>query len=143
MAINRQPIFTAIPILISLGILPTQNQNNTYNTSNVTNIYTDNSTYGSMITKITINTNGKIGETPPSQRIDLYVYDVIGDKHNCLTSKYITADVAITQETPIPSAIFEFTEGLILPPGGQIALSSTVPSQVSIIIEGGTYDQPS
>jgi hypothetical protein len=142
MALNKQPIFTATPILVSLGLTPTQNEHNTYNTDNVTNIYTDNSTYGSMITKITVNTNGKIGITPPSQRIDLYVYDSITGKHNCLTSKYIEAGNVITQETPIPSSIFEFTEGLILPPGGRLALSSTAPSEVSIIIEGGTYDEP-
>lgn len=140
--LNKQPIFTATPILVSLAISPTQNIDNTYNTTSVSTIYTDSSVYGSMVTKITINANGKIGETPPSQRIDLYVYDSISSKHNCLTSKYMTADTEITRETPIPSVVFEFTDGLVLPPSMQLALSSTTPSEVSIIIEGGTYDQP-
>ena len=140
--LNKQPIFTATPILVSLAISPTQNIDNTYNTTSVSTIYTDSSVYGSMVTKITINANGKIGETPPSQRIDLYVYDSTAGKFNCLTSEYMIADIPIGPDTTIPAVRFTFTEGLIVPPGGQLGLSSTTPSDVSIIIEGGTYDQP-
>lgn len=140
--LNKQPIFTATPILVSLAILPTQNIDNTYNTTSVSTIYTDSSVYGSMVTKITINANGKIGETPPSQRIDLYVFDRSSEKYNCLTSEYMIADSAIAPDTPIPAVIFRFTDGLLVPPGGKLALSSTSPSDLSLIIEGGTYDQP-
>lgn len=141
-ALNKQPIFTATPILDSLGLTPTENTDNTYNTSDATNIYTDSSTYGSMITKITVNANGKLTAEVVSQRVDLYVFDSKSSKYNLLSSKFMIGIASLTSTDPVPSVVFEFTEGLLVPPGGKLALSSTSATPVTIIVEGGTYDQP-
>jgi hypothetical protein len=148
--LNKQPIFTATPILIVKGTDIQQNTSNTYNTDNCTDIYVDDSTYGSLITKITVNANGKIGANVSNKRIDLYILNKESEKYVLYQSRYMTGISGITPVDTIPSVIFEFPQGLITQPTSKLALSATENNSnsgedgdyVSIIIEGGTYDQP-
>jgi hypothetical protein len=141
--LNKQPIFTATPITVCLGVNLQENTGDTHKTDKATTIYADNTVYGSLITKITINSNAKIGADVSDKRIDLYISDSdnSGD-FNLYTSKYMIGINSITQSDLIPSVVFEFPTGLILSPGKILALSTTNAGDlVSIIVEGGTYDQ--
>ena len=150
--LNKQPIFTATPITVSLGLDLEKNERATFGTGNVTPIYQDVTTFGSLITKITVRANSRLDSTAVStKRIDLYISDD-GDSsfYNLYSSQVMTGVDPIELATPIPSVIFEFPNGLILQPGKKLGLSASTNSSesgnagdlVSIIVEGGTYDQP-
>jgi hypothetical protein len=150
--VNRQPIFTAIPILVSIGTDIEKNTDDTYNTTKCTVIYTDSSTYGSLITKITVRANANTGipAVVSAKRVDLYIsLDSDTDRYGLYQSIYIR-ETSITPSVEVPSAVFQFPDGLIVKPGKKLALSATetftgsddVGDYVSVIVEGGTYDQP-
>lgn len=150
--LNKQPIFTATPILIAKGLDIQRNIADTYDTSNCTDIYVDDSTYGSLISKITVmaNANISIPARVSSKRVDLYVYNKESGKYALYQSKFMTGINEIVDSDTIPSVVFEFPQGLVTPKGSKLALSATenysnsgeYGDYVSIIIEGGTYDQP-
>ena len=147
--LNKQPIFTATPITICIGTDIQKNKGKTYGTSEVTTVYTDATTYGSMINKVTVNANGIIGGTVSGKRVDLYISNTEDSSlYDLYASKYMTGLDPITSESTIPSVVFEFPTGLVLSPGKKLALSATTNAAdstydgdyVSIIVEGGTYD---
>lgn len=148
--LNKQPIFTATPIIVSLGTDLTRNIGDTYQTNTVTSIYTDSTTYGSLISKITVNANAVLGTVVSNKRIDLYIYNPDEGSFYLYASKYMTGDNSIAVADTIPSVVFEFPTGLILSPGKGLGLSTTENYSnsgnqgdlVSVVIEGGTYDQP-
>jgi len=151
--LNRQPIFTAAPITVSLGLDLELNTADTYQTNSVTPIYTDATSYGSLITKITVRANPNITSARVStKRIDLYISDdADGGLYNLYSSQLMTGADPVGETTPVPSVIFEFPNGLVLQSGKSLGLSTTMDSKtsgylgdfVSIVVEGGTYDDPS
>ena len=147
--LNKQPIFTATPIAICIGTDIAKNTTSTYLTTDVTKIYTDATTYGSMINKVTVNANAAKENTISGKRVDLYISNTEDSSlYQLYASKYMTGLDPITTGSTIPSVVFEFPTGLVLSPGKQLALSATENSDssgfsgdlVSIIVEGGTYD---
>ena len=152
--VNKQPIFTATPITVCIGADLTRNPGSTYLSNDVTVVYIDGSTNGTMINKVTVNANATLeaGEnTVSSKRIDFYIStDDDSSIYTLYSSKYITGLATITAASTVPSVVFEFPTGLVLSPGKRLALSATENSAtsgyngdlVSIIVEGGTYDQP-
>ena len=147
--LNKQPIFTSTPIIALNGRDVVRNIENTYQTDNVTPIYHDVTTYGSCITKITVNANGILGGDITAKRVDLYI-STDGIVYNLFTSKFMTGLSNTTPSDTIPSVIFEFPNGLITPTGTYLGLTATdnfastdkIGDYSSVIIEGGTYDQP-
>jgi hypothetical protein len=148
--INKQPIFTAIPIIQVFGGDLILNRGNTSQVSdeNVTAIYTDQSSYGTLIRKITVTADGKIGGQINSKRIDLYIST---GKFYLYKSGFMTGLPNVTQqEDEIPTVVFDFPDGLIIPPGRALGLTTTLNNAtsggggdlVSVVVEGGTYDQP-
>jgi len=153
MPINKQPIFTATPILRHLQFDPAITTV-LYDTSDATAIYEDLSTYGSLITKVTVNSpvrqsGGKVA----IKRIYLMVSDIDNPtRFNLLDSKLMQG---LSSYDPAsmdpPSVVFEFPTGLITSSGTVLAIASTTNEAVSsnvgdrvvVIVEGGTYDQPS
>jgi hypothetical protein len=148
--VNRQPIFTAIPIIKSLSFDP-QISDDLTNTVKCTTVYTDASVNGSLISKITVNANGFIGSTVTNKVIYLLISQQNdGDTFNVYKSAYMRGAESINQTVTVPYVEFVFPEGLVLSPGARLAIAATVNSetytqtgdQVSVIVEGGTYDQP-
>jgi hypothetical protein len=152
--LNKQPIFTATPLTVCIGTDIEKNTGDTYYTDVVTTIYSDASTYGTMISKVTVKANATLaaGEnTVSSKRIDFYISnDGDSSKFDLYATQYMTGLATITAASTVPSVVFEFPTGLVLSPGKKLALSATENNAnssydgdfVSIIIEGGTYDQP-
>jgi hypothetical protein len=149
---NKQPIFTATPILKTSAfdpVIPTS----LYKTSEVTVIYNDTSTNGSLITKITVNSPLR---TPGGQATLKRIYLMISEEgsskssFNILDSKLMQGDDDYDITKDPPSVVFEFPTGLITTNDTALALASTMNRQSSsfegdrvvVIVEGGTYDQP-
>jgi hypothetical protein len=151
MPINKQPIFTATPILECLQFDPVISTS-LRNTSEVTIIYTDSSTYGSLITKITVNSPlREPGDSSTTKRIYLMVSNSDDpSKFNLFDSKLMQEDNNYSITADPPSVIFEFSTGLITSPGTILAIGSTtneattgrVGDRVTVLVEGGTYDEP-
>ena len=150
MAINRQPIFTANPILQYTQFDP-EIPTDLHNTSAATAVYTDNSTHGSLITKITVNSPAALGDRVTTKRIYLMITDKNDAKFNIFDSKLMTgiATSIVATDTP-PSVVFEFPTGLITSPDTILGIAATTNrttsgfdgDRVVVIVEGGTYDEP-
>lgn len=150
MAINRQPIFTAKPILQYTQFNP-EIPTDLHDTSKATAVYTDNSTHGSLITKITVNSPAALGDRVTPKRIYLMITDKATNKFNILDSKLMAgiASSAVVADTP-PSVVFEFPTGLITSPDTILGIAATTNEtegsvggdRVVVIVEGGTYDEP-
>jgi hypothetical protein len=150
MAINRQPIFTGIPILQFTQfdpVIPTDLND----TSLATPVYIDDSTHGSLITKITVNSTAALGDRVTTKRIYLMISITSDQKYNIFDSKLMTgiATAAGIEDTP-PSVVFEFPTGLITSPDTILGIAATTNRSTSgfdgdrvvVIVEGGTYDEP-
>jgi hypothetical protein len=151
--INKQPIFTAIPIIGTFGGNLILNEGNTTQVSpgETTVIYQDTSTYGTLVRRITVTANGQIGRQINSKRIDLYLLPPGNGKFYLYKSDYMIGLQTTTRpEDTIPTVIFDFPDGLITSPGTEIGLTTTLNGNVSgsqgdfvsVILEGGTYDIP-
>jgi hypothetical protein len=137
--INRQPIFTATPILISKKVT-LSTPTNLYNADNVVDIYTDASTYGTLINRITVSTDGTIGASIPNTTIYLYLYDSTNTEYNLYKSAPIAAVGSVGYQV-VPYVEFTFDGGLITKSGTKIALGTTNNgTNYAAILEGGTYD---
>jgi len=103
--LNKQPIFTATPITVCIGTDIEKNTGDTYYTDKVTTIYTDASTYGTMINKVTVNANATLtaGEdVVSSKRIDFYISnDGDSSKFDLYASQYMTELNPITAASTI------------------------------------------
>jgi hypothetical protein len=146
--LNKQPIFTSTPILsVTSGDL-IQNRSDTNVTDGATVIYRDMSTYGSSITKITVNANARLEDSITPKRIDLYISIDGGTTYSLFASKFMTGVAVIETSSTIPSVVFEFPNGLITPTGTYLGLTTTnnydntdkIGDLVSVVVEGGTYD---
>lgn len=151
MAINRQPIFTANPILECVAFDPVI-PSALYKTTQVTEIYEDVSTHGSLITKITVNSPlREPGNRATTKRIYLMISeDGTKSAFNMLDSKLMQGDGDYDITKDPPSVVFEFPTGLITSPTTTLAIAATMNKDTSnydgdrvvVIVEGGTYDQP-
>lgn len=152
-SLNKQPIFTAIPLIKIFGGDLKENGTNTTEIlgSNLTIIYVDESAYGTLIRKITVTADGIIARQINSKRIDLYIAPRVGDNFTLYKSDLMVGLKDLTQqEDEIPKVVFDFPEGLIIPSGTAIGLTTTLNNAssagggdlISVVLEGGTYDQP-
>lgn len=149
--LNRQPIFTATPLLISLAAQPAI-LSQTYNIDpeTVTEIYRDASLCGCMIRSIRLNATAANGTRVNDKRVYLLIYNENSASYNLYLSAFMTGINQMSTSDNIPFVEFNFQDGLIIPPSGRLAImattnastSSEVGDNVTVIIQGGTYDQP-
>jgi hypothetical protein len=151
---NKQPIFTAIPILKCIEFDPAL-ATKLHNTNTFSPIYTDASDNGSLITKITVNSPVIATENGSQQVTTKRIYLLISDSEkggafDIFDSKLMVGNDGTTVQTDTPRVVFEFPQGLITTPGTILGISSTTNEdesgrqgdRVTVIVEGGTYDQP-
>ena len=151
--LNKQPIFTATPLLITSQfdpVIPTSLRGP--GMDNTTRIFTDSTTYGSLITKVTVVSTGLIGERVTTKVIYLGIKDADSNIISLYQSKIMTGINGLTSTDIVPYVTFTFDGGLVMSPnnGRRIVIAASTNwnntgengDQISVIVEGGTYDQP-
>jgi hypothetical protein len=148
---NKQPIFTGTIRLRSLQFdppVPTTLTNP--GMDDYTTVYTDESTYGALITKVTVSATGLIGDKVNTKVIYLGIFEPANGIRSLYQSKIMTGISGLTAADIVPYVEFTFGGGLVLVPGSELNIaasdnrSNTGESgdEISVIVEGGTYDQP-
>lgn len=137
MALNKQPIFTATPILSAIAAA-------TYSETptSPTEIYADNSTFGTMINRITVTPNVAIGNPVTTSLVYLMVSSNSGSTWSVLKTNYFPAVGSVTVST-LPTITFTFNPSFILAPGGSYRLAIAVSDDTDplwVVVEGSTYD---
>jgi hypothetical protein len=153
MALNKQPIFTATPLLITDQFdpkIPTTLKNP--GMDSYTTIYTDGSTYGSLITKVTVVATGLIGDRVTTKIIYLGIEGVNSGYVSLYQSKVMTGIGTLTATDIVPYVTFTFDGGLVMDPlnGYRLYIAASTNAnatgesgdEISVIVEGGTYEQP-
>lgn len=151
--LNKQPIFTATPLLVTSQFdPPIPSTLRSPGIDNSTSIYTDSTTYGSLITKVTVVSTGLVGDTVTTKVIYLGIRDASTAVISLYQSKVMTGITGLTSSDIVPYVTFTFDGGLVTDPVNgyrlYIAASTNADTtgeagdQISVIIEGGTYDQP-
>lgn len=143
---NKQPLFTSIPILYPLTFDPyipdflTPRMGN-----NVNVIYGDPSSNGTLITRITVTATAIPGDVVTDKIIYIGIRNG-GDPH-LYTSKLMTGVNPMGATDLPPYVEFTFGNGLVTAPGSEIVLQASTNNattmkadQISVIVEGGTYD---
>ena len=145
---NKQPLFTSRPILVSLQFdpeIPNTLRNPGMDIFN--EIYADETTNGSLITRITVNSTGLIGDTVTTKII--YIGFQTGEFEAPLyASKVMTGISGLTSTDVVPYVEFTFGNGLITKPTSRIVIAASTNRSttgedgdaISVIVEGGTYD---
>ena len=150
-SINRQPLFTARPILTTAQFdppKPTTLRNPGMNAG--TTIYQDESTYGSLITKVTVTSTACVGQKVATKVIYLGIQDNDSGVISLYQSKVMTGINSLTATDVVPFVTFEFGGGLVMnaEDGYRLviaastnnATTSEAGDEISVIVEGGTYD---
>jgi len=151
--LNKQPIFTAVPLLITSQfdlLIPTSLRGPGMDDSTV--IYTDETTYGSLITKVTVVSTGLVGDNVTTKVIYLGIRDASSGYTSLYQSKIMTGINGLTTTDIVPYVTFTFDGGLVMNPnnGNQLRIAASTNwnttgengDQISVIVEGGKYDQP-
>jgi hypothetical protein len=150
--LNKQPIFTGTPLLITSQFDPQIPTNlKTPGIDNYTVVYEDASFYGSLITKVTVCSTGLIGTNVTTKVIYLGIKDLDSDIASLYQSKIMTGISGLTATDVVPYVTFEFGGGLLMnaSTGYQLVIAASTNAandaagdQISVTLEGGTYDQP-
>ena len=151
--LNKQPIFTSKPILLSQTF---DVQRYTYSIENPagyatpTVVFTATDDYGTLIERITVSTCASNDYPNISQRwIYVFIYDPNADAYSLYKSAIISADT-ISFPKLNPEIEWAFQGGLLLPAGYKIAFgasdnannSGNIGDYLAITIEGSSYSQP-
>jgi hypothetical protein len=149
MAINKQPVFTTAPILVTTiynpEVVDVTYDPSSYLTNN-SRIFDSTDANGTLIERITVSCLGDpINNTSVSAKlVYLYLYDITND----LWSLYKTATMpvtTVTNTTPNPEVEWVFTGGLLLPTSFTIyigaSVNSTPADKFTVTLEGSTYTQ--
>jgi hypothetical protein len=154
--INKQPIFTAKPIMTVKTFDPPIILDNNKTvagdwSTSPTKVYQTTSTYGDLIERITISATGDTTNTTVTAKlIYIYLYDAVGGRHSLYKTVAMPA-TTVSATTPNPEIELVFTGGLLLKSGEDaiyIGASDNADNtgqngdNISVTIEGGTYDQP-
>jgi hypothetical protein len=151
--LNKQPIFTGTPLLITSQFDPEIPTNlKAPGINNYTVVYEDASVYGSLITKVTVCSTGLVGETVTTKVIYLGIIDAVSGIASLYQSKIMTGISGLTANDAVPYVTFEFGGGLVMNAntGYQLVIAASTNAgaeaesgdQISVTLEGGTYDQP-
>jgi len=150
-SINRQPLFTAQPILTTAQFDPKKPSTLTDpGMDEYTTIYEDSTTYGSLITKVTVAATGIVGEKVTTKVIYLGIRDSGTGVASLYQSKVMTGINGLTATDVVPYVTFEFGGGLVMNPntGYRLVIAASTNSattseagdKISVTVEGGTYD---
>jgi hypothetical protein len=153
MALNKQPIFTATPLLVTSQFdPPIPSTLKSPGIDNSTSIYTDETTYGSLITKVTVVSTGLVGSRVTTKVIYLGIQDATSDIVSLYQSKVMTGLTTLTSTDIVPYVTFTFDGGLVMNTnnGRRLVIAASTNrstsgeegDEISVIVEGGTYDQP-
>lgn len=144
---NKQPLFTSVPILNSLTFDPQIPSSFNPYMGPTNTIYTDSSTNGTLITRITVTAAAMPGDRVTSKIIYLGIYNLTDSKSYLYTSKLMSGTGVLSSTDLPPYVEFTFGNGLVTAPGNQIVLQASTNNattgdadQISVIVEGGTYD---
>ncbi len=153
MALNKQPIFTATPLLITSQFdppVPTTLRNPGMDKGTV--VYTDGTIYGSLITKVTVVSTGLIGDKVTTKIIYLGIEDANSGRVSLYQSKVMTGIGTLTATDVVPYVTFTFDGGLVMNVnnGKKLVIAASTDreitgfdgDEISVIVEGGTYDEP-
>ena len=144
---NKQPLFTSQPILVSAQFDPQIPNTLIYPGMDSFNvIYSDETSNGSLITRITVNSTGLVGDIVTTKII--YIGLQSGDSYSLYASKVMTGISPLTSTDVVPYVEFTFGNGLITKQGSKIAIAASTNrdtteeqgDEISVIVEGGTYD---
>jgi hypothetical protein len=151
--VNKQPIFTATPLLITSQFDPpvlTTLRNPGMDGG--TSVYNDETNFGSLITKVTVVSTGLVGDNVTTKVIYLGIRDVNTDVVSLYQSKVMTGITGLTSSDTVPYVTFTFDGGLVTDPvnGYRLYIAASTNrnttgengDEISVIVEGGTYDQP-
>jgi hypothetical protein len=152
-SLNKQPIFTAVPILATKQFDPPVLTVLRYpGMKEGTVVYTDTTTYGSLITKITVVSTGLVGERVTTKVIYLGIQDVESEVISLYQSKIMTGISTLTATDVVPFVTFTFDGGLVMHPssGRRLVIAASTNrsatdkegDEINVIVEGGKYDQP-
>ena len=150
--LNKQPIFTGSPKLIVSQFDPEVPSTFKYpGLDKYTVIYEDVSTYGTLITKITVTATAVIGDIVTTKVIYLAIRNTDG-LATLYQSKIMTGINGLTNVDIVPYVTFEFNGGLITSPntGNRLCIAASTNrnntgedgDEISVVVEGGTYDDP-
>lgn len=150
-SINKQPIFTATPILATKQFEPpvlTSLRNPGMKEG--TEVYSDTTTYGSLITKVTVVSTGIVGARVATKVIYLGIRDNDSGVISLYQSKVMTGIGTLAATDVVPFVTFTFDGGLVMNPnsGNKLYIAASTNrttstfegDQISVIVEGGTYD---
>ena len=147
---NKQPLFTNTPILVTKQFDPQVGltfTNPGWNKSTV--IYEDTSTYGSLITKITVTAAAGAGDTVTTKAIYLGIKDLTSGIISTYQSKVMTG-ITLTSSDQVPYVVFDFGGGLVMnaTTGFKLYLAASTNAattgesgdEINVVVEGGIYD---
>ena len=143
--LNRQPVFTATPKIVASNpriYIPDKSMDNP---TNLSPIYTDNSTFGSLITKITVTGICALGEAILKKAIYLYIQDPITDANILYQTKVMDALASRTAADILPSVSFDLGGGISVAPGTvfKIGAGNSDSDRVAAVVESGQYEYAS
>jgi hypothetical protein len=151
--LNKQPIFTSKPILVSQTIDAERITNSIWDIGagpTPTSVFTAVDEIGSLIERITVSTCGDLGYGAISEKfVYLFIYDNNVAQWNLYKSAYIPA-ITITSTTLNHEIEWTFAGGLLLPDNFEIGFGASQNyinsgqrgDNLAITIEGSSYSQP-
>lgn len=143
--LNRQPIFTATPKIVASNpriYIPDTAMDNP---TNLEPIYTDNSTYGSLITKITVTGICDLAGAISKKAIYLYIEDPITADTILYQTKVMDRLDSRTAIDILPSVSFDLGGGISVAPGTifSIGAGNSSGDRVAVVVESGQYEYAS
>jgi hypothetical protein len=146
---NRQPVFTDIPILVSKTFDPPINSDSTtINSLPPTSIFVSTDVNGSLIERITVSATG---DANSNNNVNAkLIYLCIYDSNETKWSLYKTAAIPYTyvdNTTTNPEIEWVFTGGLLLPYNFELGIAASynyngsgeLGDQLAVTVEGSSY----
>ena len=146
---NRQPVFTDIPVLKSQIFDPPFNNGSSYTINSVppTSIFTATDANGTLIERVTVSATGDTVNTTVSAKL---IYLCIYDDNIGSWSLYKTAVMpaaTVSDTAPNPEIEWVFTGGILLPFSYQLGILASVNYSVNnryadylaVTVEGSSY----
>lgn len=156
MALNKQPVFTSTPILVSQTVDVARFHYGIYNPNSAgpegapTILFEAADDYGTLIERITVSTCGDLTNTIISEKfVHLFIYDYNQSTWSLYKSAYIPA-ITINTTTLNHEIEWIFAGGLLLPRDFKLGMGASENQAhsgengdyLSITIEGSSYTQP-
>lgn len=148
-ALNRQPVFTDIPILVSQTFDPPLVGSSGYAMGSIppASIFTSGDDFGSLIERITVSATGDLSNGIVSAKL---IYLAIYDNNIGSWNLYKTAAMPYTEVSPTvpnPEVEWVFTGGILLPKNFQLGIAATENFNnsgrkgdiLSVTVEGSSY----